>query len=545
MVLLTPRYPGRCWLGGEIGAAIIAQVVIGESKARWVSRWVFEYNATRPNSSYSAELDGLRGAAVIAVVLFHLDAPGFSGGWLGVDAFFVISGYLITRIISSDLERGNFSYGRFLLKRAKRLLPALALVTLLTTVIAWATFGPAQLARYGNSVVGVAGYFSNITFMLDNGYFQQSAATTPLLHTWSLAVEEQFYIIFPLVLMALFVRKKNWIRPVLFALTLLSLAVWLLLREFEISARLSDWSFYLLPTRAWEFGVGALLALGWSWINQAVRSGRVAKLWPIAGAVLFLVALFVGGRWPDHGFPSLLMVISVALLILFAPGSGVSKFLSSRFMVGVGALSYGIYLWHFPLIAFAKILSAEETLGAGLSLLVILATLVAAILSLRFVENPIRLSKFKRSKALALVLAFVTVFASMGLATTSVNNSFFDESASAEALVDNQWIYFSNLNERIFQERRLSVGPPAGVTTVIVGSSRMMQVGSDTVGDEVLNLSVSGASMEDIYALGLSGVHRTGARKILIGIDPWSLHADSGQDRWKQFRRSTSFGVTL
>ena len=274
--------------------AKIGKILTSKGKTSWLSRWVFEYPEAKLPSPYFSELDGLRGVAVIAVVLYHLDLPGFAGGWLGVDAFFVISGFLITGIIVSEIERGHFHYGRFLLKRAKRLLPALAAMTLVTTVFAWTTFNAAQLSRFGDSVVGVAGYFSNITFMLDNSYFRQSAATTPLLHTWSLAVEEQFYILFPLILIVVFASNKLSITPVLLTLTSLSLAAWLFMKQTEFSSMLSDWSFYLLPTRAWEFGVGALLAVVLGSIGPAFFSARRAawgaglvasRLWSLRSVV--------------------------------------------------------------------------------------------------------------------------------------------------------------------------------------------------------------------------------------------------------------------
>ena len=475
------------------------------------------------------------------VFLYHLDWPVFAGGWLGVDAFFVISGFLITGIIVSEIGRGDFHYGRFLLKRAQRLLPALALVTVATTFIAWVTFSADQLSRFGDSVVGVAGYFSNFTFMLDDSYFEQSVATTPLLHTWSLAVEEQFYVIFPLLLVAIFTLNKDWIRPVLITLTALSLAAWLYVRQFEVSPTLSDWSFYLLPTRAWEFGVGALLALVSGATGPAGFSAHQAKLGAAVGGGLFVGALLMGGRWPDQGIPSLLMAVALIFLISFSRGTGIGRLLSSRLLVGVGALSYGIYLWHFPLISFSKILTGDQKLGAGPALLVALGTLAAALLSLKFVENPIRLSQLSWSRATSMVTIFIVSLASLGLFTRSVNDSNVAEIQAAEVLADKPWVYFSDLDERIFQVSRLAIGVPPNVTAVVVGSSRMMQVSSEVAGEPVLNLSVSGASLEDLHALGMSGLRVTSAKRIVIGVDPWMLHPNSGQNRWTSIRSEYEF----
>ena len=512
-----------------------------KASAPRILRWVFEYREAKLAPSYFSELDGLRGVAVILVVLYHLDLPGFEGGWLGVDAFFVISGFLITGIIVSEIGSGHFHYGRFLLKRAQRLLPALALMTVVTSLIAWSTFSAAQLSRFGDSVVGVAGYFSNFTFMLDDSYFEQSVATTPLLHTWSLAVEEQFYIIFPLVLVTTFAFKKDWIRPVLILLTALSLGAWLYIRQFEVSPTLSDWSFYLLPTRAWEFGVGALVALVFGATGPPGFSAHQAKLGAGAGGALLVGALVMGGRWPDQGIPSVLMAVALMLLISFSRGTGIGRLLSSRLLAGVGALSYGIYLWHFPLIAFAKILSADEKLSAGSAVLVVLATLAAALVSLKFVENPIRLSTLRWSWAISMVMIFIVSLASLGLFTRSVNDSNVTEIQAAGVLAEKPWVYFSDLDERIFQVSRLAIGVPPSVTTVVVGSSRMMQVSSEVAGEPVLNLSVSGASLEDLHALGMGGLRVTGAKRILIGVDPWTLHPDSGQSRWTSIRAEYEF----
>lgn len=511
----------------------------------WLSRWVFEYRETRLGSFYSAELDGLRGVAVVVVVLFHLGVPGFAGGWLGVDAFFVISGYLITGIILAEIEGRRFSYSRFLLKRAQRLLPALSVMTLVTMVFAWITFEPAQFSRFGDSLVGVAVYASNLTFMLDDGYFEQSIATTPLLHTWSLAVEEQFYLVFPLLLLLLVSRGRRSTRFILFALTVLSLAAWLVIKESGLSSTLSDWSFFLLPTRAWEFGAGALLAMGFAPSDKANDSGVRGRWLSGLGVALLVGALYVGGLHPGRGIPSILIVVGTILLLRYSPGTSVGRFLSTPILLGLGALSYGIYLWHFPIIAFAKLLTFEEALSAGAAVFVIVATLGAALLSLKFVENPIRLSTFKRSRVAAMAAIFVLFFAASGLVTRSINNPYLGEVQSATALTSKPWVYFSGLDERIFQEQRFIHGVPPQVSTVVVGSSRVMQVGSNVAGEPVLNLSVSGASIEDLIALSLTGLRVSGAKKILLGVDPWLLHENSGQNSWIKLSEKYEFWTRI
>jgi len=478
---------------------------------------------------------------VLLVIAFHLGLPGFSGGYLGVDAFFVISGYLITGILMVDIERREFSYSRFLLKRANRLLPALTVMTFVTTVGAWVLFNAAQLSRFGDSLLGVSTYVSNFIFMLDDSYFQQSAATTPLLHTWSLGVEEQFYILFPLLMLALFSLREKWLFPTALLLTALSLFAWLWFREYESSSWVSDWAFFMLPTRAWELGAGGLLALAIAGGRFERFSSRKREFLAWAGVGLLLMALTVGDRWPDRGMASVLMVLAMLSFISFSPGSKVGRLLSTPALVGVGLLSYGLYLWHYPLLALVRIYQGVEELDLWMMLLVVSGSFIFSFLSLRLVENPVRLGVFNKPRALALVVGFVALFMFMGFASKIPATVLPPEIEAAEVLRDHPWVYFTGLDERIFQRERLARSIPPGVETVVAGSSRVMSVSSDVWGGPVLNLGVSGASIEDIYALGLEGLNRTGARTIVIGLDPWIVNKASGQNRWRAIEGAYSY----
>lgn len=330
---------------------------------------------------YRSEIDGLRAVAVVPVILYHAGSDLFSGGYVGVDVFFVISGYLITSILVDDLARGHFSIGRFYERRARRILPALFFVLLCTTAVAWAGMVPSQLDSYARALVAVVLFVSNVHFWRSEDYFAPVAELNPLLHTWSLAVEEQFYIAFPLFLLALW---RFGSRPLLLIIGALSL----------VSLALAEWgwrnepaaSFFLLPTRAWELGAGAICAL-------LLRDGTVPGRPLLAGLGLGLVAVSVFAFDDETPFPSLYTLAPVggtALVILFArAGSPIARLLSLRIMVAVGLVSYSAYLWHQPLFALARVHSVAHP-SQELLLALVLATFALAAFSWRFVEQPFR-----------------------------------------------------------------------------------------------------------------------------------------------------------
>ena len=330
---------------------------------------------------YRSEIDGLRAVAVVPVILYHAGSDLFSGGYVGVDVFFVISGYLITSILVEDLAAGRFSIARFYERRARRILPALFLVLLCTTALAWAWMVPSQLDSYARALVAVVLFVSNVHFWRAEDYFAPAAELNPLLHTWSLAVEEQFYIAFPIFLLLLWRFGRRRMLPTIGALSLASLA-------------LAEWgwrnepaaSFFLLPTRAWELGAGALCAL-------VLREGPVRGRPLLAGLGLGLIAVAVFAFDDETPFPSLYALAPVggtALVILFArAGSPVARLLSLRAMVGIGLVSYSAYLWHQPLFALARVRSVAHP-SPELMLGLVLATFALAYLSWRFVEQPFR-----------------------------------------------------------------------------------------------------------------------------------------------------------
>jgi peptidoglycan/LPS O-acetylase OafA/YrhL len=334
--------------------------------------------------NYRKDIDGLRTLALIPVILFHAGFESFAGGYVGVDIFFVISGYLITSIILREQSAGTFSLITFYERRARRILPALFLVMSLSLVFAWGLLLPHELKAFGESMIAVVGFASNFLFWQESGYFATESEFIPLLHTWSLAVEEQFYIVFPLLLMLLWRFSKTYLAVVLGIIALLSLGIaewgW---RTFP------EANFYLIPSRAWELMIGALVAF--FLFYQAQAKGIWAHLGSLVGLALVIYSIiYIDKSLPFPSFYTLAPTIGAALLILFTHKSTlVYQLLSTRLMVGIGLISYSAYLWHFPLLVFAKIYRLDE-LSLTLAGLLSGLALLLGYLSWRFVERPFR-----------------------------------------------------------------------------------------------------------------------------------------------------------
>jgi len=349
---------------------------------------------------YRREIDGLRALAVVPVILFHAGFSLFSGGFVGVDVFFVISGYLITGILIGQLEQKRFSLLDFYERRARRILPALFVMMACTLPFAWAWMLPSQMDEFAGSLVSVVLFASNILFWHEQGYFAQAAELKPLLHTWSLAVEEQYYLLFPLILAGLWRFGR---RAVIAVITLLALA----------SLVASEWgwryapeaNFYLAPFRAWELLAGSLCAF--------LMQGKPQ---PSSHALSLTGLLMIGyailrfdEATPFPGINALLPVVGTALILVFAgPGSWGARLLGTRPLVGIGLISYSAYLWHQPLFAFARIRSIGAPSPALMAALA-LASLVLAVLSWRYVERPFRHAGaiLPRRKTVFLASAFV------------------------------------------------------------------------------------------------------------------------------------------
>ena len=337
--------------------------------------------------SYRADVDGLRAMAVVPVILFHAGL-GCPGGYVGVDVFFVISGYLITKIIERDLEQKRFSVMKFYQRRVRRIFPALFAMFLVCVGVGVYLLPPAELRDLGKTLIAAAGFCSNILFSRHAGYFDTSSAFQPLLHTWTLSVEEQFYIFWPWMLAAMSLGLlMKWKLPVLAVIALGSL----LLSVYWVN-HLPNAAFYLLPSRAWELALGAMLSIAPvpRLLERVPR--RVADVASLLGLAMLVVAI-VGydGLTPFPGFAAMLPCAGAALVIAAGEGGGTpgGRILSLPPLAWTGLISYSLYLWHWPILAFARILFNRELRTwecVGLVGLIF----VVAWMSWRFVETPFR-----------------------------------------------------------------------------------------------------------------------------------------------------------
>jgi peptidoglycan/LPS O-acetylase OafA/YrhL len=346
---------------------------------------------------YRQEIDGLRAIAVMSVVFFHAGFPAFQGGFVGVDVFFVISGYLIASLILREHESGSFSLRHFYERRARRILPALFLVIACSLPIALTLLPPGAFQAFSRSIVSTVLIFSNVHFYRESGYFDQSAELKPLLHTWSLSVEEQFYVVFPLAFVLVLKHARPWATPVLVTGCVMSL----LYAQFGGLLQGATGtgifhpppgSFFLLPSRAFELLLGAsvgahLAERGKQAHAQATPRHQAASLTGLL-MIAMAVALF-DAQSPMPGLMSLVPAGGAALFILTCrPGSLAHRLCSMRPMVGLGLISYSLYLWHQPALAFARIAAGEPDTGA--KILLIFALIGLSVVSWRYVEQPVR-----------------------------------------------------------------------------------------------------------------------------------------------------------
>ena len=335
---------------------------------------------------YRADIDGLRALAVIPVLLYHVGVPGFPGGFVGVDIFFVISGYLICGMIDGDIRSGSFSLGHFYKRRILRILPALFVMFVVTSVFAYRYCLPVELEDYARSLASAVGSISNLYFAGTAGYFDAPAETKPLLHTWSLGVEEQFYLITPLLMLVAYRFLRQRIR-LLFALA----AVLSFAAAFAVSHRNTDFAFYLTPFRAWELLLGAMLSIGFI---PAPRTEFGKNACGVIGMLLLLGVILLGSSSAPLLVMTSLAGVGATLVIASSERgiSAVGRLLSLRPAVFIGLISYSLYLWHWPLIVFQRTdgLLLPGASGALTKLALIAVSIGIAWLSWKFIEMPFR-----------------------------------------------------------------------------------------------------------------------------------------------------------
>lgn len=355
-------------------------------------------------AGYRPEVDGLRAIAVTAVILFHTNLGLATGGYIGVDVFFVISGYLISSIIMREMDGGRFTFVGFYERRIRRIFPALFVVLVATTAASWFILPPEQMQTYAQSVVATTGFAANAFFWLKSGYFGGDAELFPLIHMWSLAVEEQYYIVFPFLVMIAAGARRRWLPWLMGGVFMASFIACIVITDREPLA-----AFFLTPMRAWELLAGVFIALyerPWREALGRVRGASPALELTAFAAVIAPIFLFDSAT----AFPGAIAAIPVfgtaALILVCTPTSPVGRLLASKPFVAIGLISYSAYLWHQPLYALSRVHGIAEQ-GPVVYLVLIAATFALAWLSWRFVEQPFR--DRNRYGRLTIYIAFVVL----------------------------------------------------------------------------------------------------------------------------------------
>ena len=356
--------------------------------------------------SYRSDIDGLRALAILPVVLFHAFPNFLPGGFIGVDIFFVISGYLITSILLKDIQAGNYSIKTFYARRVRRIFPALSVVLLLCLALGWVVLTAVEYRALGKHAAGGAGFIANFMFWKEAGYFDAAGDTKPLLHLWSLGIEEQFYIVWPLLLY--FFAKRSWnILSLILAVALLSFA----LNVWQVGSNPSA-AFYSPLSRSWELALGAFLAYQALHPAQVFTSiiSRYRSLLSGLGLVMVAIGFVVINE--SRAFPgwwALLPALGSALLIASGPHGLVNRLvLSQRIFVWVGLISFPLYLWHWPLLSFARIIYSE-TPPVDVRVVLVVLSIVLAALTYYLIEKPIRQSSSKRPLIIALSVLMLCI----------------------------------------------------------------------------------------------------------------------------------------
>ena len=398
--------------------------------------------------TYRPDIDGLRAIAVLAVVFYHSGFNVVSGGYVGVDIFFVISGFLITTIMVRELADGKFSIVGFYERRMRRILPASIATVAACLVAGYFILGTRDLGNLAHSAIANSLFLSNIFFYMQTGYFDASAELKPLLHTWSLSLEEQYYVVTPLLLMliAKFFKQKHLLFVI--PISILSFAACVYWTNVNQPA-----AFYMLTTRGWELLIGSILAIA---AIPRISSEAGMRFLAMIGLVLILFSMFMfDDQTVFPGAYAALPTLGTAILI-YTGRSGstpINRALSVRPMVFVGLISYSLYLWHWPIIVFSKYLKAA-TLNHVESMVMLLAIFATSVLSWRYVETPFRRKRLAASRK-------KLFFASLGATVVLIVASLLETGE----VVDMQWRRWrscENVEERLSEGKSLCVIGEAG-----------------------------------------------------------------------------------
>lgn len=354
---------------------------------------------------YRPDIDGLRAIAVLSVVLFHFFPSIAPGGFSGVDIFFVISGYLISNIIFKHLEEGTFSFSSFYARRINRLFPTLILILVSCNLFGWFYLFADEFTKLGKHTAAGAGFISNLIYWSERGYFDHSSLSKPLLHLWSLGIEEQFYIVWPFLM---WISWKKKLKPIVVILFLIFFSfIWNLVSIYGVSGN----AYYSPFTRFWELLSGCLLACSMP-REEKKWSKSILDIFSVVGLGFLIFGFtWIKGEGDFPGFWALLPVVGTMLLIYAGQDAWINKFLSHKLAVGIGLISYPLYMWHWPLLTLEHLIHMTEQ-SVSLRLLLIMMSLILSWLTYRFVETPVRSYPFRKKMALILscLMAIVGIF---------------------------------------------------------------------------------------------------------------------------------------
>lgn len=398
---------------------------------------------------YRSDIDGLRAIAVLPVIFFHVGFPFFSGGYVGVDVFFVISGYLITSIILQGLENDSFSLKGFYINRARRLLPALSFMLAITIPIAFTVMLPANLDAFFRSVIATLFFSSNLYFWRQTNYFSDAAELQPLIHTWSLGIEEQYYLLFPIFLIFLWKRKKILIPTAISLVFLLSFVFGTWGPELFNFSRAT--AYYLLPTRGWEILLGSISAL--FLYNKAFTESPLFYQWRsilslIGFGMIFYAILMFSPSTPYPSAYTLMPTVGTFLIIVFnSKSSFLHKLLSINLLVYVGLLSYSAYLWHQPLIALSRHYLLDFP-GITTNLLIVILTFVMAYISYKFVETPLRnkqkTSNTRFTRVIGFAITVIIIISISGISLKGFENYYLKYRTSPDSMQVLDYLNYKN-----------------------------------------------------------------------------------------------------
>jgi len=442
--------------------------------------------------TYRPEIDGLRAIAVFAVILYHakiniLGHQPFKGGFIGVDIFFVISGYLITSIILKELiSTGSFSFKQFYERRIRRILPALLFVMLVSLPFAWIYLLPTSYVDFSKSIIYSLGFTSNFYFHYSGQeYGAVSGLLKPFLHTWSLAVEEQFYILFPIGLLIIFKYFKNYL-------------IHILILGFIISLVLADWtsknypstSFYFLHTRIWELLAGSILS--YIEIKKGHRSNHQILNFILPSIGLFLIIftiIFFKFHFPHPSLYSLPAILGTCFIIWFSnPNEIITKLLSTKLFVGIGLISYSLYLWHYPIFAFVRIV---EGVSLPNKIFWIILSIILSTVSYFLIERPFRKKdSFKKIFSIIIIFIFVIFFVCINIILNKgfEKRFYFDQS------------YYLSKNR--YQEERDKFINSYDFEDFDKGKKNILIIGNSYAEDLFLVLSQTNLQKDNYFYLG-------------------------------------------